>query len=149
MIKIIGDGGHAKVCRFIEHASGYGKDGELIAIGDNADRKRNVQNNKKYTSLVDPSAVISGVVMIGEGTVIMENVVIQTGVTIGKHCIINAGAVVTHDCIIGDYAHIAPGVNLCGGVTVGEGALMGVNSCAVPGAVIPPWTTIKAGEVAK
>ena len=45
----------------------------------------------------------------------------------------------------GAYVHIAPGVHLCGGVTVGEGALLGVGCSVIPGVTIGAWATVAAG----
>ena len=148
MIRIIGNGGHARVLLALIQACGVETyTGNLIGVGDNLARKKESERYDNYISLVHPTAVVDRSVEIGEGTVVLENAVIQTGCKIGKHVIINAGAIVCHDCIIGDYAHIAPGAVLCGSVVVGEGALVG--ACAVPGAVIKPWSLVKAGTVCK
>jgi carbonic anhydrase/acetyltransferase-like protein (isoleucine patch superfamily) len=34
-------------------------------------------------------------------------------------------------------------------VRIGEGALVGVGSCAVPGAQVTPWSVVPAGSVIK
>lgn len=145
-MKIIGDGGHAAVIKSLPP-----KDGTIIAVGDNAARKREAEArpNETFPVLIHPDASVNNPTYIGEGTVIMAGAVVQPHATIGRHVIINTGATVDHHCVIGDYAHIGPGTHLAGNVTVGEGALMGVGSCAVPGAIIPAWSLVKAGETAK
>jgi acetyltransferase-like isoleucine patch superfamily enzyme len=40
---------------------------------------------------------------------------------------------------------VAPGARLAGNVTVGEGALVGIGSCAVPGVSIGAWSVVGAG----
>lgn len=150
-MKIYGDGGHASVVRSIP-LSEFQVDGSIVAIGNNYDRKRVVETEAKndtFAILIHPFSFEADDVVIGEGTVIMAGAVVQPGCIIGKHVILNTGCTIDHGCVIGDYAHIAPGAHLCGDVRVGEGALMGVGSCAVPGAVIPPWSLVKAGSVAK
>jgi len=155
MIKLIGDGGHAKVLKNIARITYEAMYKEcsktIIAVGDNKNRKKEFvsNSNENFTTLIHPSAVIASDVEIGEGTVIMAGVIIQPSVKIGRHVILNTGCTIDHDCIIEDFVHIAPGVHLCGGCTVGEGALMGVGSCAVPGAKIEAWSLVKAGSVAK
>jgi acyl-[acyl carrier protein]--UDP-N-acetylglucosamine O-acyltransferase len=62
-----------------------------------------------------------------------------------NHIIINTSATIDHDCIIEDYCHIAPGVNLAGGVLVNTGTLMGIASCATPYTKIGAWVTVGAG----
>ena len=152
MIKFIGDGGHAKVLIDVLSKSWpWATGGHIIAVGNNKNRKKEVENLRdcEFAILVHPSAIIAPDVQIGEGTVIMAGVIIQPSCRIGKHVILNTGSTCDHDTIIEDFVHIAPGVHLCGGVTVGEGALMGVGSCAVPGAKIEAWSLVKAGTVAK
>jgi len=133
---MIGDGGHAKVIQSFSMA-------EVIAIGDNATRKRVASDwpGRKWDLAVHPTAQVYGV--ISEGCVIMANVVVQPGAIIGKHVILNSGCVVDHDCLIEDFAHIAPGAHLCGNVHVGEGALVGVGVGIEPGVKIPAWSVVK------
>ena len=156
VIKIIGDGGHAKVVmeilRLAPHKCSMEKCA-FIAVGHNTDRANEAytltEEGYSFPMLVHPSAVIAAGAVINDGSVVMAGVVIQPSVRIGKHCILNTNCSVDHDCTIGDYAHIAPGAVLCGNVTVGEGALIGAGAVCVPGAVIPPWSLVKAGTVAK
>lgn len=138
---MIGDGGHASVIKAFRD-----DDPKIIAVGDNATRKRLVDPDAEYEVVMHPTAIIHKSVEIGWGTVIMAGVIIQPQVKIGKHCIVNTGATVDHDCVVEDYAHIAPGAHLCGGVHVGEGALVGVGVGIEPGAVIPAWHIVKRGE---
>src|SRR5207248_2299483 len=67
--------------------------------------------------------------------------------TIGDQVIVNTSATVDHDCRIGSYAHVAPGANLCGGVTVGEGVLVGTGAKLLPNCSVGEWATIGAGAV--
>ena len=154
-MRLIGDGGHAKVIRDLEFRLNheYDRNGLFIAIGDNAKRRQVALDHEGmrppawYEILIHPSAVVAPSVEVGTGTVIMAGAVIQAGTRIGKHCIINTGATVDHDCVIGDYAHIAPGAHLCGHVEVGEGALVGVGVGIAPMCKIPPWVLVKARKL--
>ena len=157
MIHIHGDGGHAKVVRTCTLQQGTGGfradelDGWIVAVGDNAARKKEVERlvseGKRFVARIHESAVVDP--LVGVGTVVMAGAVVQPGCKIGKHVILNTNCSVDHDCEIGDFAHIAPGAVLCCGVKVGEGALVGAGAVCVPGAVIPPWSLVKAGTVAK
>ena len=143
-MRIIGDGGHAKVIN-----SCYSGAGHIIAVGDNAKRRQVALEREGmhfamvYGTAIHPSAIVSMSAVIGPGTVIMAGAVVQAGARIGKHCIINTCASVDHDCIVGDYAHIAPGAHLCGHVEVGEGALVGAGVCVAPMGKIPAWSLAK------
>jgi len=145
-VNIIGDGGHATVVRDLLIGRHFTESYAIIAIGDNAARKREAESLQGYlfASLAHPTAWISPSASIGAGIVVMAGVVVQAHARIGKHVILNTGCTVDHDCIIGDYAHIAPGAHLCGGVEVGEGSLIGVSVGIPPGCKIPAWSLVKA-----
>lgn len=139
---MIGDGGHAKVIKDIN------PDAYVIAIGNNRIRKKVAleHGNERFDIVIHPTAWVSPRARIGEGTVVMAHAVIQAGAIVGMHCIVNSGATLDHDCKVSDFAHIAPGAHLCGGVKVGEGALVGVGEGVMPGAVIPAWTIFPFGR---
>ena len=144
-MRIVGDGGHALAVKAIP-LNEFQENGTIVAIGDNATRKRVVEEEcagHSFTTLIHPFSWVADDVKIGEGTVIMAGAVIQPGVVIGKHVIVNTGATVDHGCQVGDYVHLAPGVHLCGNVRVGEGALVGVGNGIPPGVEIEPWTLVK------
>lgn len=121
----------------------------IIAIGDNKSRKVEAEklSKDKFFSVIHSWAYVAKDAHIGDGTVIMAGAVIEPNVRIGKHCIINTGATVSHDCVLEDYVHIAPGAHLCGGVRVGEGALVGVGVGVAPMAQIPAWHICKAARL--
>ena len=136
---MIGDGGHAAVIKT------FAPDANVLAIGDNATRKRLVDEGF-YTveAAIHPSAIVAPYVPIGVGTVVMAGVIVQTGARIGRHVILNTGCTIDHDCVLEDYVHIAPGAHLCGNVHVGEGTLVGVGVGIAPNTTIPPWSLVKA-----
>ena len=120
----------------------------IVAIGDNAIRKRVAESTKHtFTNAIHRSAIISSSVTLGLGNMILHGAIVQAQSTIGNHVIINTGAQVDHDCVVEDYAHIAPRVVLCGNVTVGEGTLIGAGATVIPGKKIGKWATIGAGAV--
>jgi sugar O-acyltransferase (sialic acid O-acetyltransferase NeuD family) len=120
----------------------------VIAIGDNGVRKKLfLKIRHDYKSVICPSAMIAPDVQIGKGVMILQRSILQASVRISNHVIINTATQVDHDCIIGDFAHIAPGVILCGNVEVGEGALVGAGAVVVPKIKIGKWSTVGAGSV--
>ena len=124
----------------------------IISIGMNERRKyiaeRLMQSYKvRFGKALHPTAIISKLAEIGDGTVVMPRSVVQSGTVIGKHCIINSGAVVEHDCKIADFAHISPQATLCGGITVGEGTWIGAGATVIQGIKIGRWSIIGAGSV--
>ena len=121
----------------------------IISIGNNASRKKIAARLKNacYIQSISKKAVVSDTSTIKDGTVVMQGAIIQSSAKIEKHVIVNTGATIDHDCIIEDYAHIAPGVHLCGRVQVGEGTLIGVGSVVIPNVKIGKWSIIGAGSV--
>ncbi len=101
----------------------------------------------RYHTLIHPSAIVSRTVEIAEGSVVMHGAIVQVASRIGRHVIVNTGARVDHECTIHDFAHIAPSVNLCGDVTVGEGAIIGAGAIVLPGVRIGKWSVVGAGAV--
>jgi sugar O-acyltransferase (sialic acid O-acetyltransferase NeuD family) len=98
----------------------------IIAIGDNRIRRTVAESTKhKFTTAIHSSALISSRSSIGEGSMILHGAIIQAKAQVGRHAIINTAAQVDHDCIVGDFVHLAPGVVLCGSVSIGEGAFVG------------------------
>jgi sugar O-acyltransferase (sialic acid O-acetyltransferase NeuD family) len=120
----------------------------IVAIGDNALRKAVVSRTRHhFTNAVHESVLMSSFATIGMGNMILQRAVIQAQTKIGNHCIINTNAQVDHDCVIDDYVHLAPGVILCGCVTIGEGAFLGAGAVVIPGKKIGAWATVGAGAV--
>lgn len=121
----------------------------IISIGNNFIRKEIAIkfSDSIYGKAISKTAIISDNVLIGDGSVIMQGAIIQSSSKISSHVIVNTAATIDHDCIIHDFVHIAPGVNLCGEVEVGEGTLIGAGSTVIQGIKIGRWCKIGAGSV--
>ena len=96
-----------------------------------------------WATVIHPNAYVHPSVAIGEGSVIFAGAVVQPDVVIGKHCIINSTATIDYDSVIGDFVHIGPSSSLAGGVSVMEGAFLGMRS----GKSIGKWSVVGAGGV--
>lgn len=121
----------------------------IIGIGNNHVRHRyaNAMTMVKWEKTVHPFTYVHPTVKIGDGSVIFAGAVIQPDVVIGRHCIINTGANIDHDCILEDFVHIAPGVNLAGGVFIKEGSFIGISCSVLPNKTIGSWSVVGAGTV--
>ena len=124
-------------------------DGFIVAIGDNETRARYFAEYARAglppLSVSHPSAIVGKDVVIGDGTFVAAGVIINAGAQIGADTILNTGCTVDHDCVIGEHSHIGPQVALCGAVTLGEGVLFGVGSCASPRVSVGAWSVVGAG----
>jgi sugar O-acyltransferase (sialic acid O-acetyltransferase NeuD family) len=124
--------------------------GCIIAIGDNSIRKKvSFDTKHSFINVIHPTSVISPRAEIGTGNMILHRAIIQAGARVGNHVIINTGAQVDHDCVIGDFVHLAPGVILCGTVSVGEGSFIGAGAIVIPGKTIGRWATVGAGTIVR
>ncbi|QGY39338.1 transferase [Pseudodesulfovibrio cashew] len=124
-------------------------DGAVVAIGDNRARRTVyldcLAKGMTLTSAIHPSAVIGREVTIEPGCMICAGAVINSGATIRANTILNTGCTVDHDCVVGPHAHVAPGVNLAGTVTVGEGVFLGIGTSVIQGIEIGAWAIAGAG----
>ncbi len=114
-------------------------------------RKRIVQGlglaPNRYATVIHPTASIGRSVTLGEGTVLLASVIATAAVEIGAHVAVMPCSVLTHDDVIEDYATIAAGVCLGGGVTVGEGAYLGSGALVHEGVRIGCGALVGMGAV--
>ena len=109
-------------------------------------RVRSIAHNP-FATLIHPGAWISNRVSIGQGSIIYPGVHIDVDIKIGTFCLLNKLVSIGHDSLIGDYSTFAPGVNLGGINSVGEGVDFGINSCSIQNINIGAWSVIGAGSV--
>lgn len=104
----------------------------ILGVGSNSLREKLVKSYKleksQWATVIHPSAIISTVSKIAEGSVILAKSIVQPNAKIGRHAIINCNSLVEHDCVIGDFSHLAPGAILGGGVSIGHACLIGIGS---------------------
>lgn len=120
----------------------------VIAIGSNQARQSiaaRLDGLAIWATIIHPRACVAPTAMVGEGAVVFANAVVQPCATIGRHAILNTASSVDHDSDIAAFVHIGPGAHLAGNVTVGEGTLFGIGSCAIPGCQIGCWSAVGAG----
>jgi sugar O-acyltransferase (sialic acid O-acetyltransferase NeuD family) len=101
----------------------------------------------RFKTLVDPTAIVVGDIVLSDGVQVMAGVIIQAGTEIAENTIVNSGAIVDHDCRIGSHVHIAPGAVLSGAVEVGEGVHIGTGATIIQGIRIGAGSIIGAGSV--
>ena len=104
-------------------------------------------SNVKFATLVDPSALVSYRVEIGEGSIICAGTVITVDIKIGNHVIINLDCTIGHDDVIEDFVTIYPSVNVSGNVLIGECSELGTGMQIIQGKKVTPNTIIGAGAV--
>lgn len=129
-----------------------GADAVIVAIGDNATRRRLYlalqEAGARFATVVHPRAVVAPDVLIGPGSMVLAGVVVNTGSVIGANVILNTACSLDHHNRIGDHVHVAPGVHTGGEVTIGEGALVGIGATVLPRRTVGAWSVLGAGAVA-
>lgn len=108
---------------------------------------RFVQKQYRFAAVIHPSAVVAPEVQIEDGVQIFAGAIVQSGCRICANVIVNTGARVDHDCIIDAHAHIAPGVTICGGVSVAGGAHVGAGATVIQGIHIGKGSMVGAGAL--
>jgi sugar O-acyltransferase (sialic acid O-acetyltransferase NeuD family) len=143
--------GNGTVLGAIHQWSSFSHDGIIVAIGDNATRKKQFDvlttAGARFVTARHPSTTVASDVSIGTGSMLCAGVIINTQACIGANTIINTGASIDHHCRIGDHVHVAPGVRLGGNVEIGDGALVGIGAIVLPGTKVGAWATVGAGAV--
>ena len=125
-------------------------DGELfVAIGNAQIRSELCRrfSDRKFATLIHPSAVIGGGVTLGEGSIVLAGAVLNYGAQVGRSSIVNTCASVDHDCVVGDFCHIAVGAHLCGTVTLGDHTWIGAGATVVNNLSVCANCMIGAGAV--
>lgn len=123
----------------------------VCAVGSVRGRKLIIDklkdSNVKFATVIDPAAIVSNRVEIGEGTIICAGTIITVDIEIGNHVIINLDCTLGHDDVIADYVTVYPSVNISGNVTVGECSELGTGMQIIQGKNIAPNTIVGAGAV--
>lgn len=85
----------------------------FVAFGNNALRLEWLRKLWKASgviaTLVHPTAYISPVAEIGEGSIVLPMAVVNTATVVGLGCIVNCGALIDHGSVVEDGCHICLG----------------------------------------
>lgn len=100
-----------------------------------------------FEKVVHPKATISSTAVIGAGAQVFAGCVIQPYAHVGDQTIINTAATIDHASKIGPHSHIAPGVTICGNVTIGEGCFIGAGATIINNVSVSSGAVVNAGVV--
>jgi len=112
---------------------------------------------ERYATIVHPTAAVPPSSRIGPGSVLLAYAALTAAVSIGSHVAVMPHATLTHDDVVEDFATLASGVGLGGGVRIGQCAYVGagalirenraVGSCALVGMGSVVISDVPAREV--
>ncbi len=98
-------------------------------------------------ALVHPGAWLSGSTQVGPGCIVLAGVVATAQVWLGTHVVVMPQVVLTHDDVVEDYATLASGVRLGGGVRVAREAYLGAGALVREGVTVGPAALVGMGAV--
>lgn len=100
-----------------------------------------------FPNLIDPAAVLSDQVTIGEGNIICAGCVVSVDVHIGDFNIFDWNSTIGHDDVIKDYVTLYPNVNVSGNVILNERAEIGTGTQIIQGKTVGKGCILGAGAV--
>jgi sugar O-acyltransferase (sialic acid O-acetyltransferase NeuD family) len=123
----------------------------IVGVGEPAAREKLyhklISNDLKLATLIDPTALISPFVKIGEGTIICEYTTVHTGVVLGNNILIQPFSNIGHDIKIGNHSVMSPYCAPGGSSTFGDRVFIGMQSTLKEKLVIGDDAIIGMGAV--
>lgn len=123
----------------------------VLAAGSPAVKRRMARelegSDSSFPVLVHPTVTRSKRVELGRGTLVTAGNILTTDIVLREFVTMNLTCTTGHDSRIGRYTTVAPGVNISGNVTLGEGCDIGTGSKLIQGIAIGEWTIVGAGAV--
>lgn len=101
----------------------------------------------RFATLVDPGAVVSDKVEVGDGSVICAGTVITVDIRIGRHNIIDVNSTIGHDAVLCDFVTLYPSVNVSGNTLIKSGVELGTGTQVIQGLTVGKGTVAGAGAV--
>lgn len=86
--------------------------------------------SERYATHIHPSVRLGERVQVGAGSIVLAGCVATCDVRVGEHVVLMPQVILTHDDVIEDFATLAAGATLAGGVRVGTKSYLGTN-CTV------------------
>jgi sugar O-acyltransferase (sialic acid O-acetyltransferase NeuD family) len=102
---------------------------------------------ERYATIVHPSAAVSSSSSVGPGSVLLAGVVLTAAVRVGAHVAIMPHVTLTHDDVVDDFATVASGASLGGGVRVRKAAYLGAGAIIGENRTIGAFALVGMGAV--
>lgn len=100
-----------------------------------------------FATIVHPTARISRLAELGEGTIASVGVIVAAHSCVGRHVVLNRAALVGHHTTVGDHVSLMPGANVAGNCRVGDGAFVGMGAIVLDNLEVGPDAVVAAGAV--
>ena len=125
----------------------------VCAVGASKVRERIIHRIQKinpdirFATLIDPTAEMSDLVAVGEGSIICAHSIITVNISIGSHVIINLDCTIGHDAVLEDFVMLYPSVNVSGATLIGYASELGTGVQIIQGKTIGKYSIIGAGAI--
>jgi sugar O-acyltransferase (sialic acid O-acetyltransferase NeuD family) len=103
--------------------------------------------DKRYATIVHPTATVGTTCTIGVGSVLLAHVDLTADVSVGRHVVVMPQVVLPHDARIDDFASLASGVRVGGACHVEEGAYIGAAAALREGTTVGARALVGMGSV--
>ncbi|MFF9813120.1 acetyltransferase [Streptomyces sp. NPDC014006] len=100
----------------------------------------------RYATVVHPTAAVSATSRVGPGSVLLAHCALTAAVRVGAHVAVMPHTVLTHDDVVEDFATVASGVCLGGGVRLATGSYVGSGALVREGTTVGAWSQIGMGS---
>jgi acetyltransferase EpsM len=101
----------------------------------------------EFTTVIDPSALISPDATVGIDVAIMANTVCSISSHVEDHVNIGVLCLISHHVRVGAFANISPGAKLNGSSDIGKFCTIGTNATVLPNCRVGDNSVIGAGAV--
>jgi sugar O-acyltransferase (sialic acid O-acetyltransferase NeuD family) len=102
---------------------------------------------ERYATIIHPAASISASSSVGPGSVLLANAVLTAAVRVGAHVAVMPHVTLTHDDVVEDFATLASGSALGGGVRISRCAYIGAGAIIGEGRVVGELSLVGMGAV--
>ena len=100
-----------------------------------------------FATVVHPTARISRLSELGEGTVASVGTIVAAHSRLGRHVVLNRAALVGHHTTVGDHVSLMPAANVAGNCRIGDGVFVGMGAIVLDNLEIGPDAVVAAGAV--
>jgi sugar O-acyltransferase (sialic acid O-acetyltransferase NeuD family) len=101
----------------------------------------------RFTSIVDPTAIVPEGVIAGRGLFINANATLGAEVELDDFVTINRAASVGHHTVLEEFATVGPGATLASQCRIGKRVMIGAGAVVAPSVKIGDDATVGAGAV--
>jgi sugar O-acyltransferase (sialic acid O-acetyltransferase NeuD family) len=130
---------------------GLARDLVIVAIGDNAVRRRLsdglVAAGERLARAIHPFTAIAPSASLGDGVMVSAGALVLPRARIGRGVLLNSKSSVDHDTVVGDFAHVSAGATVGARSRIGAETLVALGASVTSGMTVGARCVVGAGAV--